>query len=137
MISRLSIALLWTEPYPPLFSYLLTPPVYDLRCFATISSITQYCQTIPPHIMVVKRTLYIQDDGLKWAVNIRNQPLLHMIPIILGSIDPPGHPYEESSSIIYELGINGCFGIVYNIEGIEKMIHLLVNDPTRIGLSDQ
>ncbi|WP_110517825.1 hypothetical protein [Herpetosiphon llansteffanensis] len=136
-MSTSTIALLWTEPYPQVIHVGLTTFNWTLRWFAKIDVIQAYCAQTPPQILIVKRTLITLNDGFQWAVESRNNPQLSTIPILVGAIDPVGHPYQASADRAYQLGINGCFGIVFSLEGIDSMLRTLLTNPKHVGLSDQ
>lgn len=136
-MSTSTIALLWTEPYPQVIQVGLTTFNWTLRWFAKIDAIQAYCAQTPPQILIVKRTCITLNDGFQWAVESRNNPQLSTIPILVGAIDPVGHPYKTSIDQAYQLGINGCFGLVFSLEGIDIMLRTLLTNPKQIGLSDQ
>lgn len=91
----------------------------------------------PPTVIIVKRTVQLRDDGLLLCQRIRNTPQFIQVPIILGWIDSPGNPDQRSETIAQDVGANGSFGRVYDIEGIQAMIVRLLHDPTAQGLRDQ
>ncbi|MBM7844883.1 hypothetical protein [Herpetosiphon giganteus] len=132
-----TIGLLWTEPYPQVIHVGLTTLNWTLHWFSKIAAIQSYCTQTPPQILIAKRTLLTAHDGFQWAVESRKHLQLGKIPILVGAIDPVGHPYQTSADQAYQLGINGCFGIVFALEGIDIMLRRLLTNPKHVGLSDQ
>jgi hypothetical protein len=136
-----AIAVVWSEddvmPLSFVFQFLLRPPIYHAVWWFTCDHAYADWIDTPPAVIIVKRTVQLRDDGVLLCQRIRTTPQLIQVPIILGWIDSPGNPDERRTTIAQDVGANGSFGRVYNIEGVQAMIVRLLHDPTAHGLRDQ
>jgi hypothetical protein len=136
-----SIGVVWSEsdemPLSFVFRFLLPPPIYHAVWWFTCDHAYSDWIDTPPAVIIVKRTVQLRDDGLLLCQRIRTTPQLIQVPIILGWSDVSGTPDHRSETIAQDVGANGSFGRVYNIEGIQAMIVRLLHDPTVQGLRDQ
>lgn len=97
------------------------------------------CLHQPPKLLIIRRTLKSQDDGLGFCQEIRATPILAHIPVIVGYADLPPSWIERVDAYqqAYEAGANACFGRVYDITDVLEEVKILLTDPTITHLVDR
>jgi CheY-like chemotaxis protein len=130
-----SICLIWNDDHEValLFKFVCQQHVYQLQYYDTIALAYDHLLQDTPQVIVAKRSLTSLDDGIDFCRYSRSHPQLQHIPIIVGWADLGPDGFERA----YQAGANGCFGRVYDIEGIFDEIQALIEDPTRTRLVDQ
>jgi hypothetical protein len=140
-MDTVDIVVVWTEPDDtPLsfvFQFLLKPPIYRAEYITDINSAYERCIRQIPNIIIIKRRVLDDNDGFALCRQFRADDRLRSVPIIIGWLDAAPNFYPQSAIEAQAHGANGCFGRVYNIEGIQNMILQLLKDPTIVGLHDQ
>lgn len=115
-----TVCVIWTEGYDDdmsLFKTLCKEKGFTFQYFSSVISGYKCIKDNQPNVVIVKRTVLSQDDGLVLCRQIRQDEHNSKNPLIAGWADIRG-TFEEA----YLAGANGCFGRVYNIVGVFQMI---------------
>lgn len=135
----ITVCVIWPEGYDDdvlLFKVLCKEKGYSFQYFSNIASGQDYVNSDQPDAIVIKRFVHLQDDGIDFCRQIRQDESNSRIPLIVGWADirrDSFGTFEEA----YLAGANGCFGRVYDIVGVFKMIDILLENPTLSRLADQ
>jgi DNA-binding response OmpR family regulator len=133
-MTAVSLALIWDDTdMRILFEFLCKQRTYELQIYHDFRGTVDQLHRITPTVLIIKRSLYAFDDGIDFCRQLRHSKTLAFIPIIIGWADLGVDAFERA----YAAGANGCFGRVYDIEGIFTMISALVHDPSQTRLVDQ
>jgi CheY-like chemotaxis protein len=135
-MKQIIVCMIWPAGYDDdisLFKELCKEKGYSFHCFSSIALGYKYINDSQPDVVVVKRVVFSQDDGLDLCQQLRQDERYSKLPLIVGWADIRGNSFDEA----YSAGANGCFGRVYDIIGIFQMIDNLLEDPTLDRLADQ
>jgi hypothetical protein len=139
VIIMITVCVIWPEGYDEdmlLFKVLCKEKGYTFQYFPSIASGYESINDNQPEVIVIKRFVHLQDDGIDFCKQIRQDESNSRISLIVGWADirrDSFGTFEET----YSAGANGCFGRVYDIVGVFKMIDSLLENPTLVGLADQ
>jgi ActR/RegA family two-component response regulator len=134
-MNQISTGLIWDDDRDFLFitQYIFRERGYTLEHHQTFDTARAQWQSQAPTVAIIKRSLHTANDGLVFCSALRADIQLKRLPIIIGWADMIGQTFEEA----FAVGANGCFGRVFNIDGVLTMIELLAQDATQSGLVDQ
>ena len=134
-MGQITLALIWGDDHSMLLltQYLCHEHGYALQYYTTFEAARELWKLTLPAVAIIKRSLSVTDDGLDFCAALRSDELTSRLPVIIGWADMSGQTFAEA----YQVGANGCFGRVFDISGVFRMVELLADDPIRTGLVDQ
>jgi CheY-like chemotaxis protein len=134
-MTMIAVWFIWEDDatMPMLFAFAAQQHGYGFTHLTTFAAATTLLPTGRPMVLIVDRSVETMDDGLAFCTMLRTQPTYATLPIIIGYADLGGKRFAEA----YAVGANGCFGRVFDIAGIIRMIETVATNPSATGLYDK
>jgi len=139
-MKQIIVCVIWSEGYDDdmsLFKYLCKEKGYLFQHVSDLKLGYEHLKSNQPDVIIVKRYIHLQDDGIDFCKQIRHNERYSKIPLIVGWADIRGGGPFGTFEEAYLAGANGCFGRVYDIAGVFQMIDSLLENPTLEKLADQ
>lgn len=125
--------------YAHVLSRIFPAPGYRWVHVSSVEETLEQLSTNNYDIIITLRDVMFLDDGIELCRAIRTETKFKhtSTPIIIGWIDVGRNSYYEGSKLSILAGANGCFGRVFDMNGVKQMVDTLLDDPTVTDLHDQ
>lgn len=138
------ILLVWPDHYDgALFAQTLamvcTAPAYAVTHVRSVGEAAVELARATYHVVITSQDVAADNDGIALCRAVRSSSAAGRAApaVIVGWLDVGRRSYAEGARRCAAAGAGGCFGRVFDLDGIKQMVDALVREPDRRGLHDQ
>lgn len=120
-------------------SVLCAPPGYAVTHVRSLGEAAAELARATYHVVITLRDVAADDDGIELCRAVRSSSATERAApaVIVGWLDVGRRSYAEGARQCAAAGAGGCFGRVFDSDGIKQIVETLVREPNRRGLHDQ
>ena len=133
------ILLLWKddEDMVKMFSFFFQEHGYFIESVVSDEKCFELCAINPPHVLLINCSFSQPNITLEFVRKFRSYPKIPYVPIVVGNVNFADRKEEDGHMAFFKVGVNACFGHVFDVEDVLKQVKLLIEKPKTVNLVDK